>query len=119
MKDSIRVARLLNLIQAFREESTEKMLSQQGEAVLAYLLERSEIGLNTTVSKLVSSQLFGTPPTVQKKVDQLVHTKFLMLTRDTADSRKQNLVLTEKALGHLESLAFYISEKQPCLLHKS
>lgn len=97
------MARLLNLMRAFREERSP--LTKDEEEVLSYVVERMGEERVTTVSNLVSSQLFGTPPTVQKKVDKLVSKDLLSLTRCTKDSRKINLAPTPRAVEYFDGLS--------------
>ena len=105
MTDSVRMARLVNLMRVFREEKSKTPLTSDEEMILSYIVERIGEEKTTTVSNLVASQKFGTPPTVQKKVDQLVSKDLLVLVRCTKDSRKLNLTPTTTAIEYFDNLS--------------
>lgn len=115
MTDSISMARFFNLMRIFREERGRISLDHDEESVLLFVLERSQRGTATTVSNLVASQFFGTPPTVQKKVNQLVAKRILVIMRCADDSRKQNLVATPMAMEYFERLCGHLSVESSSL----
>lgn len=111
MTNSIHIARLMNLMRAFRNERESPSVSNEEEFMLAFIIERGEKDITTTVSNLVASQFFGTPPTVQRRIDNLVKLNFLVLEKCAKDSRKQNLVATILAKEYFEDLSRHVSSK--------
>lgn len=104
MTNSIRMARLLNLMRVFRQEKIKLAPTMEEEVLLSYIVERHAEEKATTVSNLVATQLFGTPPTVQKKVNQLVAKDFLIFEKCSKDLRKLNLLPTPSAIEYFEDL---------------
>lgn len=105
MSNSLRMARLMNVMKAFREAESECCLSQDEELILGFIYERHHREITTTVSDIVVARSFGTPPTVQRKVNQLSKNGMLIYSKSKNDSRKQNLALSDAAILYLERLA--------------
>ena len=110
MTNSLRMARLLNVMNAFREDENEIDLSVDEERILGFIHERNCQGVVTTVSDIVVRRLFGTPPTVQRKIDRLFSAGMLIHMRLKSDLRKRNLVLTDRAVEYLHGLSDRIDE---------
>lgn len=109
MSSSDHMVRLMNLMNAFRAEKKQNFLEQDEERVLAYIYEREALGRCTTVSDLVVSRFFGTPPTVQRRVNQLSAKGLLVFSRSPSDLRKQCLHLSDSAIKYLEELSIFLS----------
>ena len=109
MIQSLRMAKLMNLMNAFREGASDSRLSQDEERMLAFVYEREHKEISTTVSDIVVSHLFGTPPTVQRKVNHLTKSGMLVMTKDKSDLRKQRLLLSDTAVRYFEDLAKHLS----------
>lgn len=108
MAKGVAMARLLNLMEAFRSKNEEGL--SHGEAnIIAFICEREALNKSTTVSDLVACQFHGTPPTVQRKVDALLKNGYLLIRRDVFDKRKQVLMLSETGAAYLQELSEYVS----------
>lgn len=110
MSNSIRMARLLNVMNAFRESEDEINLSIDEERILGFIHERNCLGTVTTVSDIVVRRSFGTPPTVQRRIVRLSNSGLLIYSRMQSDLRKQNLALSDRAVEYLEGLSDRIEE---------
>ena len=108
MSKSLTMARLMNLMNAFREVESECCLSQDEELILGFIYERNHREVSTTVSDLVVARSFGTPPTVQRKVNKLSKNGMLIYSKSKDDLRKQNLGLSDEAVLYLEKLAGHL-----------
>lgn len=108
MSKSLKMARLMNLMNAFREVGSEFCLSQDEELILGFIYERSHREISTTVSDLVVARSFGTPPTVQRKVNKLSKSGLIIYSKCKEDSRKQNLGLSDDAVLYFERLAVHL-----------
>lgn len=109
MSQSLRMARLLNVLNAFREDVNLNSLTQDEERILGFIYERECKKLITTVSDIVFAHSFGTPPTVQRKINKLSKNGMLVYRKDRLDLRKQHLVLSDAAVQYLEDLARYLA----------
>lgn len=109
MTGSLRIARLMNLMNAFREGEEGYCLQQDEEWILSFIYERAHKEVSTTVSDLVIARSFGTPPTVQRKVNKLAKNGLLVYAKDKSDSRKQNLALSDSAILYLEKLEKHLA----------
>lgn len=105
MSNSLRVARLMNIMKAFREADTECCLSQDEELILGFIYERHHREISTIVSDIVVARSFGTPPTVQRRVNRLAKNGMLIFSKHKNDSRKNNLALSDTAVLYLDRLA--------------
>lgn len=96
--------RLLNLMYAFRIQSNEGALNSEGELLLAFVSERSEKGNTTTVSDVVRSGVFGTAPTVQRNVNNLLQKGLLETYRAPGEYRKISIKLTARSEVYMSDL---------------
>lgn len=87
-------ARWLYNMAVMRKEANDPDL-EGCEEVLAFISIREEIGKTVKVTDLVQSLLFGTGPTVHRKVLALVERGYISADLSKRDARAKHLSLTK------------------------
>lgn len=98
MKSASNYARIIN----FLHTSKNAAIEEGCEEVLAFVLTRQSQGFKTKITDLVQSLMFGTGPTVHRKVGQLNDAGLIHLTRSTSDARAKNIEVATQGIQYLE-----------------
>lgn len=93
-------ARWLNLMAVARKDAGD--IEFEGcEEVLAFICTKEETGESVKITDLVHSFLFGTGPTVHRKVVKLVDRGLITAKASKEDARVKNLSLTKAGMSLL------------------
>lgn len=93
-------ARWLNSIAVARKDAGD--IEFQGcEEVLAFICTKEEAGEAVKITDLVNSFLYGTGPTVHRKVTTLVDRGLINVKASKADARAKHLSLTKAGMNLL------------------
>ena len=94
MPKSTAYARWLNAMTVARKESAD--IGFEGcEEILAYMSLKEESNQPIKITDLVQSVMFGTGPTVHRKVSVLIERGLIQSIRSKTDGRTKNLVITK------------------------
>lgn len=72
------------------------------DEILVYLLVRDSQGAVVKITELVQSLMFGTGPTVHRKVTLLESRGLIKVSPNKADARAKDLLLAPAGLSHLK-----------------
>lgn len=72
------------------------------DEILAYLVVRNSEGSVVKITELVQSLMFGTGPTVHRKVQTLAERKLIQLTTSKTDGRAKDILVTTAGLNRLK-----------------
>lgn len=72
--------------------------------ILAFVSIREQDGIETNITDLVRSFVFGTGPTVHAKIAALCNMKLLSIKKSLSDARAKNLYVTAKGSQQLNNL---------------
>lgn len=84
-----------------RKESPDSEFEGCDE-ILAYLVVRDSQGAAVKITELVQSLMFGTGPTVHRKVTVLAERKLIQLTTSKTDGRAKDIIVTAAGLERLK-----------------
>lgn len=84
-----------------RKESPDSEFEGCDE-ILAYLVVRDSQGAVVKITELVQSLMFGTGPTVHRKVQTLAERKLIQLTTSKTDGRAKDIKVTAAGLDRLK-----------------
>ena len=84
-----------------RKESPDSEFEGFDE-ILAYLVVRDSQGAVVKITELVQSLMFGTGPTVHRKVQMLAERKLIELTISKTDARAKDIIVTTAGLNRLK-----------------
>ncbi len=99
MKTASNYARIINFLNTGKDSGIEEGC----EEVLTYVICRQEAGEVTKITHLVQSLMFGTGPTVHRKVSQLEKAGLFKLDTSPTDGRAKHIEVTAKGISYLES----------------
>lgn len=71
------------------------------DEILAYLVVKNVEGANVKITELVQSLMFGTGPTVHRKVTTLAERKLIEMTASKTDGRAKDIIVTVAGLERL------------------
>jgi len=71
------------------------------DEILAYLVVKNAEGANVKITELVQSLMFGTGPTVHRKVTTLAERKLIEMTASKTDGRAKDIIVTVAGLERL------------------
>ena len=94
MPKSSAYARFLNAMAVERKEASDAEF-EGCEEILAYMSIKEDSNQPVKITDLVQSLLFGTGPTVHRKVSTLTKRGFIKVSASKTDGRAKNLVLTK------------------------
>lgn len=101
-KKSLPFVRFVNLLEILKSQSpNEKALHHDVDALLAYLYQADQAGTVVSMTALVQQQRFGAPPTIQRRVKELLAAG-LIETFDGVDKRQRCLRLTNQGQDYLQ-----------------
>ena len=116
-KSSHTFVRFLNLFRALNNNYADKGVStihQEAVAILAYVSEEHSNGRCTTITKVVQQIEFGTPPTIQRRLKELVALEFIVLCKGD-DKRHRLLKVTEQGDAYLRDCSKLLGDVvRPC-----
>ena len=72
------------------------------DEILAYLVVRDSQGAVVKITELVQSLMFGTGPTVHRKVQTLAERGLIELAKSKTDARAKNIMVTAAGLDRLK-----------------
>jgi hypothetical protein len=105
IKSSHAFVRFLNLYRSLRQESetSDALKPQHPEAVaiLAFVSAQNELGIATTATHIVQKNEFGTPPTIQRRMKELLDSRFIEFY-EGSDKRQRLLRSTTSGENYLE-----------------
>lgn len=94
--------RFMKLREILESKSTpKKPLHHDMDALLACLYEANDTGAVVSMTSLVQQQRFGAPPTIQRRVKELLAAGFVE-SYDGLDKRQRCLRLTKQGMDYLE-----------------
>lgn len=94
MSKSSAYARWLNAMAIARKESSDGEFDGC-EEILAYISVREESKKSVKITDLVQSLMFGTGPTIHRKVSSLTKRGLIDISVNKDDARAKNLKLTK------------------------
>lgn len=103
------MSRLLNVLRAFKSSSNGCYIHRSELEVIAFIHQRNLAGMDTTVTNIVMTNEFGSPPTVQAKINKLHLIKFLLIQKCSKDTRRNVLIVTNSALKYLDEYYLFIN----------
>lgn len=86
---------------AMRKEERDSEIEGCDE-ILSYLTVRSSEGVIVKITELVQSLMFGTGPTVHRKVQTLVERRLIELGKSKTDARAKDIKVTAAGLERLK-----------------
>ena len=72
------------------------------DEILAYLVVRDSQGVAVKITELVQSLMFGTGPTVHRKVQTLAERKLIQVAMSKTDGRAKDIQVTTAGLNRLK-----------------
>ena len=72
------------------------------DEILAYLVVRDSQGVAVKITELVQSLMFGTGPTVHRKVQTLAERKLIQVAMSKTDGRAKDILVTTAGLNRLK-----------------
>ena len=72
------------------------------DEILAYLVVRSSEGADVKITELVQSLMFGTGPTVLRKVSTLTSRGLIQLTTSKTDARAKDIKVTAAGMDRMK-----------------
>ena len=72
------------------------------DEILAYLVVRDSQGAIVKITELVQSLMFGTGPTVHRKVQTLAERKLIQVATSKTDGRAKDILVTAAGLNRLK-----------------
>lgn len=111
-KSSRPFVRFLNLYRTMNENDhyrQGKQMHPEAVAILAYVSSKEEIGQHTTISHVVKKNVFGAPPTVQRRIQELLDCKFIEFYAGT-DKRHRLLKISTTGEKYLQDCSDLMQE---------
>lgn len=78
------------------------------DEILAYLVVRNAAGVAVKITELVQSLMFGTGPTVHRKVQTLAERRLIELTISKTDARAKDIRVTAAGLKRLNAQSVFL-----------
>lgn len=94
-------ARFIHMMTAQKKELADSDFEGCDE-ILSYLAIRESEGKTVKITELVQSLMFGTGPTVHRKISVLAERKLIQLTTSKTDGRAKDIIVTAAGLERLK-----------------
>lgn len=94
-------ARFLNLMNNLKKSNPDPQFDGCDD-ILAYIASRESESLPVCITDLVLFQLFGTGPTVCRKVNLLAERGLIEVLKNPSDARAKSLLMTSKGRNFLK-----------------
>lgn len=112
-KSSHAFVRFLNLYRALNQTSSAEEPSRpqhpEAVAILAFISAQNELGFATTMTHIVQKIEFGTPPTIQRRMKELLDCQFIEFY-EGSDKRQRLLRSTASGEDYLEYCSKLMSD---------
>ena len=112
MVKSLPYVKFLNLL--LQEARSNKLVMQETfhhhlDAMLAFILNGEDMGDGVTASDIVSINVFGAPPTVKRRIQELVDCGFIKVNK-IDKRRRQFLTVSDYGINHLKQISSLMVE---------
>lgn len=112
-KSSHAYVRFLNVYRALNQEGAttecKRSIHHDAVAVLAFISAQNELGIPITFTHIVQKIEFGTPPTIQRRLKELLDCQFVAFSQG-ADKRQRLLKSTAEGERYLAECSQMMSE---------
>lgn len=108
MPPGINMTRLINLLSVFHGEKRNNFIEIDDLRILSQIVDTGKTGKCISVTDIVNCKLFGSPPTVQRRIKKLIRNGYIELSKCEKDQRKKCLVPTNEANIYLNDLTKYV-----------
>lgn len=106
---SLAFVRFMRLLEALKSESKHRgVLHHDADLLLGFLYEESEAGRAVIMTSLVHQLRFGTPPTIQRRVKELIASGFVEIAGGD-DKRHRCLKVTAVGDAYLKECSRLMS----------